>query len=129
MTETGKVAIVTGAGGDIGRAIVHGLREDGYTVLAADIDGAAAGRTAGDDAGVTAFAVDITDATSVTAMAEAARALGSVALLVNNAGRAEAASISEMSLEALRADLSVNLEAAFYAFVRSPRISRRSRAI
>ena len=62
MTETGKVAIVTGAGGDIGRAIVHGLREDGYAVLAADIDGAAAGRTAGDDAGITAFAVDITDA-------------------------------------------------------------------
>ena len=60
---------------------------------------ASADRTAGDDAGITPFAVDIKDASAVAAMAEAARALGPVALLVNNAGRAEAASLSEMTAE------------------------------
>jgi NAD(P)-dependent dehydrogenase (short-subunit alcohol dehydrogenase family) len=117
VTETSTlVAIVTGAGGDIGRAIVHGLRADGYAVLAADIDGSAAAATAAGNAGIVPFAADVTDAAAVTAMAEAARAIGKVGLLVNNAGRAKAYSLKELDATLLRADIALNLEAAFLCF-------------
>lgn len=111
-----KVAIVTGAGGDIGRAIVHGLRQDGYRVLAVDIDAGTAAQTAADDPGIMAFAADITDLAAIAAMVEAARELGTVALLVNNAGRAQAYSITQLSPELLRADISLNLKSAFLCF-------------
>ena len=116
MTDTRKVAIVTGAGGDIGRAIAHGLNRDGYTVLAADIDGTTAANTAAGINGITPTAVDVTDTASVAAMVEAARQLGPVALLVNNAGRAQAYSITELDADMLKADLALNLEAAFVCF-------------
>ena len=116
MTDTGLVAVVTGAGGDIGRAIVSGLRADGYIVLAADLDGAAAQRVAEAGEGIAAIATDVTDPESVAAMAAAARRLGPVALLVNNAGRAEARAIAELDVAKLRADIAVNLEAAFLCF-------------
>lgn len=37
-----RIAIVTGAGGDIGCAIAAAFLEDGYAVLLGDIDGGAA---------------------------------------------------------------------------------------
>jgi NAD(P)-dependent dehydrogenase (short-subunit alcohol dehydrogenase family) len=117
VTEpSSAVAIVTGAGGDIGRAIVHGLRADGYNVLAADIDGSAAAATAAGNSGIVPFAADVTDATAVAAMADAARAIGKVGLLVNNAGRAKAYSLKELDATLLRADIALNLEAAFLCF-------------
>ncbi len=116
MTETQRVAIVTGAGGDIGRAIAKGLREDGYMVMAADLDAASAAETAAGDDGIVPFTADVTNTSSITAMADAARNLGSVALLVNNAGRAQAYSLAELDAQLLRADIALNLEAAFLCF-------------
>ena len=116
MTETRNVAIVTGAGGDIGRAIAKGLREDGYVVLAADLDRASATETSAGDDGLVPFAADVTDTASIAAMAESARALGPVSLLINNAGGARAYSLAELDAARLRADLALNLEAAFLCF-------------
>lgn len=116
MTENQRVAIVTGAGGDIGRAIARGLREDGYAVLAADLDAASAAETAAGDDGLVPFAADVTDTASIAAMAKAARGLGPIALLVNNAGAARAYSLAELDAERLRADIALNLEAAFLCF-------------
>ena len=41
MSATGKVAIVTGAGSGVGRAVVLALLKDGYSVVLASPDGSA----------------------------------------------------------------------------------------
>jgi NAD(P)-dependent dehydrogenase (short-subunit alcohol dehydrogenase family) len=86
----GKVAVVTGAGGGIGRAYAQGLAAAGAAVVVADIEEAGARETAGalGAAGCKAAAVrvDIADRDSVAAMAEAAtQQFGGIDLLVNNA--------------------------------------------
>lgn len=115
-----SVAIVTGAGGDIGRAIVAALRAPTRTVIAADINGEAAAGTAealsGDEGEVVAVTCDVTDVESVAAMAEAARAEGEISVLVNNAGAAHGLSLHSTTPESFRADLKLNLEAAYLCF-------------
>jgi 3-oxoacyl-[acyl-carrier protein] reductase len=86
----GKVAVVTGAGGGIGRAYAEGLAGAGASVVVADIDEAGAKTTADavTAAGGVAAAVrvDIADHDSVAAMADTATGqFGGVDLLVNNA--------------------------------------------
>ena len=112
-----SIAIVTGAGGDIGRAITKVLVEDGYQVVIADIDEAAAARSA-EAIGPAArpAQADITRPEDVARLAEAARALGPVALLVNNAGGITEASLAATGIEHWRHDLALNLEGAFSCF-------------
>jgi NAD(P)-dependent dehydrogenase (short-subunit alcohol dehydrogenase family) len=86
----GKVAIVTGAGGGIGRAYSRGLAEAGASVVLADIAVDAARAAASDlerdGYSALAVAVDVTDEASVETMARAtADRFGSVDILVNNA--------------------------------------------
>jgi 2-hydroxycyclohexanecarboxyl-CoA dehydrogenase len=87
----GKRAIVTGAGGAIGRAISRRFAEEGVVVGAFDIDDAAAEQTCqlirqtGGQAH--AYAVDITDYEAVREAASAFEATaGRCDILVNNAG-------------------------------------------
>jgi NAD(P)-dependent dehydrogenase (short-subunit alcohol dehydrogenase family) len=87
----GKVAVVTGAGSGIGRALALRLGAEGMTVVIADIsegalDGTAAAlREAG--AAVHAVRADVARAAEVEALAERAFAVqGAVRLLCNNAG-------------------------------------------
>ncbi|HET9628175.1 MAG TPA: SDR family oxidoreductase [Novosphingobium sp.] len=90
---TGKVAIVTGAGGrgnSIGRAYAIALANAGASVVVADLNGEGARRVADEivGAGKKAIAVqaDIVDEASVAAMAKAAEdAFGGIDILVNNA--------------------------------------------
>lgn len=115
-----SVAIVTGAGGDIGRAIVAALRASTVTVVAADINGVAAQATAdalsGDEGRVVAVTCDVTDPQSVADMVSSVRAKGDVSVLVNNAGAAQAQTLQSMRLDKFRADLQLNLEAAYICF-------------
>lgn len=116
---TQSLAIVTGAAGDIGRAIARRLADDHDAVLLVDIDIEAAERAArslGDDSRFVAVSCDVTDAESVAAMAATARKRGAVRTLVNNAGAARAASLHETTPEIWRMDSALNVEAAFLCF-------------
>lgn len=89
MTTTeGRVAIVTGAGSGIGKAMVEHFVSLGMKVAAADIDGDAARATADGAAGeVSASAVDVSDASAVAAFADDVYdRWGATHLLCNNAG-------------------------------------------
>lgn len=83
-----KVIIVTGAGGNIGRAYVKGFVESGAKVVAADLrDQADLVESVGGKENAISVQVDITDQASVEKMAAAAvSAFGRIDGLVNNAG-------------------------------------------
>ena len=88
---TNRPAVVTGAGSGIGAGLAIALARRGATVIAADIDDAAAQVTATDivAAGGRAegVALDVTDGPAVEALAaRVTDNLGSVAVLCNNAG-------------------------------------------
>jgi 2-hydroxycyclohexanecarboxyl-CoA dehydrogenase len=88
----GKSAIVTGGGSNIGRAIVHGLAEEGAHVAILDRDVPRAEATAEEARGRGAssarvFAVDLLErAASRDAMSAAVGALGGVDVFVANVG-------------------------------------------
>jgi NAD(P)-dependent dehydrogenase (short-subunit alcohol dehydrogenase family) len=91
LSLDGKVAIVTGAAlGGIGEAYARALAEAGAAVVCADVNEIGAKGVAGtivaDGGKAIAVGVDITDDSSVSAMAQrAASELGGIDILVNNA--------------------------------------------
>jgi rhamnulose-1-phosphate aldolase/alcohol dehydrogenase len=85
-----RVALVTGAGSGIGRAVAHRLAAEGACVVVADLNAEAASTVADELGGPdTAVAVtaDVTDEEQIAeAFAVGALAFGGVDLVVNNAG-------------------------------------------
>ncbi|MDO1583546.1 SDR family oxidoreductase [Rhizobium oryzicola] len=113
------LAVVTGAAGDIGRAIASRLADSHDMVVMVDIDGAAVMKAAEDLGPADRFVpvvADVTDPASVSQMANAIAALGTVRTLVNNAGAARAVSLHDTDADIWRKDASLNLEAAFLTF-------------
>ncbi len=100
----GKVAVVTGAGSGIGRALAQRLAERGTDLALSDVDTAAVADTAAlcEKAGVKAipYDLDVADRAAVYAHAEDVRnEFGQVNLVFNNAGVALAARVEEMTWE------------------------------
>jgi NAD(P)-dependent dehydrogenase (short-subunit alcohol dehydrogenase family) len=83
-----RTAVVTGAGGGLGRAIAVELATRGYAVRVTDIDPAAAQRSADEIGGeARASALDVADEAACRALAAATVAeAGTLDLWVNNAG-------------------------------------------
>ena len=93
MPETERVAVITGAAGGIGRAMVRGLLAAGLKVAGADRDRgplealAASAREQGKTAELLTIEADLTDDAAVEAITKATRArFGRIDVLVNNAG-------------------------------------------
>ena len=85
----GRVALVTGAAGGLGRAMSDGLAAAGATVVYADLDRAAAEEAASAAPGGRgmAAAVDVTDHDSVSEMVDRVlESLGTIDVVVNSAG-------------------------------------------
>jgi 3-oxoacyl-[acyl-carrier protein] reductase len=123
MTEkelTGRVAIVTGAGRNIGRAIALALADGGASVLV----NARSNRVEADSvvreiesAGGKALVHigDVADATDVQAMADAAvKRFGRIDILINNAALRREKPFADMSYAEWREILDVTLDGAFH---------------
>ncbi len=112
-----KVAIVTGGGSGIGRAMATGLAGEGTSVVVADVDSdravAVAAELEESGAAAIAFTVDVSQSEQVDAMIEAAvNHFGRLDILINNAGRAARGFVSEMADEAWDSVIGVNLARA-----------------
>jgi len=106
----GRLALVTGAGGGIGRAIVRHLSAAGFAVAACDLKQDAAADAIKDLTGPAgAFAMDVSDSASVaSAVAEVRRELGAISVLVNNAGIDKIEPFVESTEDTWRAVVGVN---------------------
>lgn len=121
MTLSGKVAIVTGSGRNIGRATALELARRGASVVV----NARSNREEAESVvaeiealggGALAAIADVGAKEQVDAMvADALAAFGRVDILVNNAGLRAADPITDMSIEQWRSVLAVNLDGPFFA--------------
>jgi NAD(P)-dependent dehydrogenase (short-subunit alcohol dehydrogenase family) len=115
----GKVAIVTGGGGDIGRAICRRFAEEGASVVCADINPATAEETAQAIAtrGGTATAAtgDVSDSGAAKAIVErAVQRFGALHVLVNNAALfIPDATLPELDEALFRRSFAVNVTGPF----------------
>ena len=119
------VAIVTGAGSGIGRAIAHRLARDGFDVAVVDRDPAGAHATAGPH--LTPHVLDLTDD---AALATLVAGLPRIDAVINNAGIFDERALLDLTAEDFHRHYAVNAVAAF-SLVRHavPRMSTGAKVV
>jgi NAD(P)-dependent dehydrogenase (short-subunit alcohol dehydrogenase family) len=129
----GRVALITGAGRGLGRAIARGLADQGAKLLLTarserELSEAADELRAGGATAVT-LPGDITDPGHVEALFQ--RVLdqfGRLDVLVNNAGAFDGGPLDELSIDAWDKVIAVNLRAPFLCTREAMRIMKRQRS-
>jgi NAD(P)-dependent dehydrogenase (short-subunit alcohol dehydrogenase family) len=115
----GKRALVTGAAQGLGAAIAGMLAREGAQVAVTDVNGDGAGRTAAainarNPGAATAYEHDVSDEAQWTGvLGQAARDLGGLSVLVNNAGVGALGSVEQETLEGWRRAMAVNADSVF----------------
>ncbi len=116
-----KVAVVTGAGSGIGRALAMELHREGARLALADIDRDGLDQTyqllRSTEAQPVAnlYELDVADRAGVSAFAEAVRNdFGAVDLLINNAGVSSSGLVRELTYETLEWTININLWGVIY---------------
>jgi NAD(P)-dependent dehydrogenase (short-subunit alcohol dehydrogenase family) len=131
MSDTPKVAVVTGAGSGIGRAVAMGLAGAGYAVALAgrraDKLAETAALTEAPHGRVMAVPTDVGSASSVANLfAEVEKAFGRVDVLFNNAGiGAPPVPLDELTPEQWQAVVSANLTGAFFCTQQAFKLMKR----
>ncbi|HXA72992.1 MAG TPA: SDR family NAD(P)-dependent oxidoreductase [Acidimicrobiales bacterium] len=118
-SETSRVAVVTGGGSGMGRAICHRLAARGHGVAVLDIDGDATEQVAkeiqADGGRAVGIAVDVSDRGAVDAAMDQARAaFGPIGILVTSAGIEGFVSFLDIEVAAWERMLAVNLTGTFH---------------
>jgi 3-oxoacyl-[acyl-carrier protein] reductase len=130
-TETDTtVALVTGGSGGIGAATCRALAAAGHTVLVGYGSNAdAAAKVAADCAGTAEpVALDVTDEKQVTAAVARATELGTLAVVVNNAGVADDDLLLRLDPDRFDRTVEVNLRGAYLVSRAALRPMLRARA-
>ena len=108
----GKIAIVTGAAGGIGRATAERFRREGARVAAIDVDAERVRASLGKD--VLAIGADVADPQAVSSAVERVKEeFGGIDVLAHFAGITRDAMASKMQIEAWDAVLRINLTGTF----------------
>lgn len=109
---TGRVVFITGAGGGVGAALVERFIANGDTVLATDVSANALASLEKDLSAGTSLvtlAGDITDEDDVACLADLARRLGGLDVLINCAGYFPFDAFADTTLDRWRRVIEVNL--------------------
>jgi 2-dehydro-3-deoxy-L-rhamnonate dehydrogenase (NAD+) len=107
-----RVAVVTGAAGGMGRAIVARLLHDGMQVAGLDIDASGLGDMATSmGADFTSHVVDLTDSAAVD---QVFGGIGALDALVNNAGTCLMSDFPEIPAAEFERQMAVNFSSAFH---------------
>jgi NAD(P)-dependent dehydrogenase (short-subunit alcohol dehydrogenase family) len=118
MSTSLPVAVITGAGGAIGRAAALRLARDGFAIACLDVHAGTAAETAAavvaNGGSAASFVADITQAEAVQAAIDAVAArFGRIDVLVNNAGMGRIEKLQAMPLASWNETLATNLTGAF----------------
>ncbi len=118
MRLENRVAVITGAGGGIGRACAREFAREGARVVVADIDETRAGETIeaikADGGEARAIRVDVSEEASVAALVrKTLETFGKVDILVNNAAVFFGGTVEETSFEDWNRQLAVNAGGVF----------------